>query len=103
MHLERWPRTVARMGSRETFMNGWSSRLLEPEQSEEGNGGGMQMLRVMEDWLCVKELIYIHREDNWSKISHFQKTKLQIWKGRRSEYAQQCWVEIGDTGINLYR
>ena len=21
------------------------------------------------------------REDNWSKISHFQKTKLQIWKG----------------------
>ena len=42
------------MGSRANLHDGWSSRLLEPEQSEEGNGEGMQLLTVMEDWLCIK-------------------------------------------------
>ena len=63
VHLERRPSMLPWMGSRENLHDGWSSRLLEPEQSEEGNGEGMQMLTVMEDWLCIK---FTYREDNWS-------------------------------------
>ena len=58
-------------GTEKIFMRGWCSRMLELEQSEEGIGEGMELVAVMGDWLCMRELIYIYREDNGSQVSHF--------------------------------